>query len=200
VLFVSRGRVHPFARCSDSLSSYAFCGSPKHAPADEIQQGQGQQQQQQQQQQVQPADVAQQEQMPRSQSHTLCSVPWLVLLVFLQHHAATAGAAGIAAETLEQGNRTAATTAADAAGVTRFFIDEGFFLDGDTEVLRAYISASDGRMTISGESTAAFLSVKVSQHNTHAGVLLWASKNDKGHAMSYLHFTQKPQQHALHVC
>jgi hypothetical protein len=49
-----------------------------------------------------------------------------------------------------------------AAGAsTRFFIDEGYFLEGDTEILRAYISASDGRMTISGESSAAFLSVKV---------------------------------------
>lgn len=43
---------------------------------------------------------------------------------------------------------------------TRFFIDEGYFLDGDTEILRAYIAASNNRLEITGESTAAFLSVK----------------------------------------
>ena len=42
----------------------------------------------------------------------------------------------------------------------RFFIDEGYFLPGDTEILRAYVSASNNRLEISGESTAAFSSVK----------------------------------------
>jgi hypothetical protein len=42
----------------------------------------------------------------------------------------------------------------------RFFIDEGFFLPGDTELLRAHISGSGGRMVVSGESSGAFLSVK----------------------------------------
>lgn len=101
--------------------------------------------------------------MLRSQSHMLSYVLWIVLLLMLQQHTTAApDAAGSAAETQGQGGTAAATAAVDAAGVTRFFIDEGFFLEGDTEVLRAYISASDGRMTISGESTAAFLSVKVS--------------------------------------
>jgi hypothetical protein len=43
----------------------------------------------------------------------------------------------------------------------RFFIDEGYFLEGDTEVLRAHIAGSGGRMVVGGESSAAFLSVKV---------------------------------------
>lgn len=42
----------------------------------------------------------------------------------------------------------------------RFYIDEGFFLAGETEVLRAHVAASDGRLVVSGESSAAFLSVK----------------------------------------
>lgn len=42
----------------------------------------------------------------------------------------------------------------------RFFIDEGYFMEGETEILRGYIAASEGRLHISGESTAAFLSVK----------------------------------------
>jgi hypothetical protein len=47
-----------------------------------------------------------------------------------------------------------------AGGPVRFFIDEGYFLEGETEILRAHIAASGGRLTISGESTGAFLSVK----------------------------------------
>ncbi|GBF95305.1 hypothetical protein Rsub_08336 [Raphidocelis subcapitata] len=42
----------------------------------------------------------------------------------------------------------------------RFYLDEGFFEEGETEILRAHISASWGRLVLSGESTAAFLSVK----------------------------------------
>jgi hypothetical protein len=42
----------------------------------------------------------------------------------------------------------------------RFFIDEGYFEEGETEILRAHIGASSGRLALSGESTAAFLSVK----------------------------------------
>jgi hypothetical protein len=56
----------------------------------------------------------------------------------------------------------AADTAAAGSSPVRFFIDEGYFLEGDTEVLRAHIAASRGRLAISGESSAAFLSVKVS--------------------------------------
>ncbi|WIA21519.1 hypothetical protein OEZ85_000720 [Tetradesmus obliquus] len=42
----------------------------------------------------------------------------------------------------------------------RFFIDEGYFLEGDTEILRAYITASQGRLEISGESSGAFMSIR----------------------------------------
>jgi len=59
------------------------------------------------------------------------------------------------------GSCASAETASAGQAATRFFIDEGYFLEGDTEILRAYISASKGRMMISGESSAAFLSVKV---------------------------------------
>lgn len=59
------------------------------------------------------------------------------------------------------GSCASAESATARQAATRFFIDEGYFLEGDTEILRAYVSASNGRMMISGESTAAFLSVKV---------------------------------------
>eukprot|EP00879_Flechtneria_rotunda_P016502 GHRR01017270.1.p1 GENE.GHRR01017270.1~~GHRR01017270.1.p1 ORF type:complete len:910 (+),score=306.65 GHRR01017270.1:263-2992(+) len=74
----------------------------------------------------------------RQSSMTLW-VLWLVMTSLLAMHPA-----GNSAET----------------GPARFFLDEGYFLEGDTEILRAYISASSGRMEISGESSAAFLSVK----------------------------------------
>jgi hypothetical protein len=54
----------------------------------------------------------------------------------------------------------ASSSGSSAQPVTRFFIDEGYFEAGETEILRAYISASRGRMVLAGESTAAFLSVK----------------------------------------
>jgi hypothetical protein len=52
------------------------------------------------------------------------------------------------------------TAGAAAPGAARFFIDEGYFEEGETEVLRAHIAAAGGRLVVSGESTAAFLSVK----------------------------------------
>jgi hypothetical protein len=139
--------------------------------------------------------------MLRSQSHKVGFQAWIVfLLLLLQHHTtAAADAAGSATETQGQGNATAAATAADAAEGTRFFIDEGFFLEGDTEVLRAYISASDGRMTISGESTAAFLSVKVSQHSTHVVLRKWASSSSSNRCIRFAEDNPKNklQQHAV---
>jgi hypothetical protein len=56
----------------------------------------------------------------------------------------------------------AATTGAAAAAASPFrvFIDDGFFLPGETEILRAFISSSSGRLEVSGESTGAFLSFK----------------------------------------
>jgi hypothetical protein len=54
----------------------------------------------------------------------------------------------------------AAEAASNVSQPIRFFIDEGYFMTGETEIVRAYISASKGRMSISGESTAAFLSMK----------------------------------------
>jgi hypothetical protein len=44
--------------------------------------------------------------------------------------------------------------------LVRVFVDEGLFLEGETEVLRAHAAASGGRVAVTGESTGAFLSVK----------------------------------------
>jgi hypothetical protein len=73
------------------------------------------------------------------------------------------GAAALVAAAAPVGaapNATASGRRRGALPPARFFIDEGFFEDGETEVLRAHIAASGGRLVISGESTAAFLSVK----------------------------------------
>lgn len=69
----------------------------------------------------------------------------------------------------DQPPTTLASSAAASSSAVRFFLDEGYFLEGDTEILRAYIAASQGRMTISGESSTAFLSVKVRYQAGQAG-------------------------------
>lgn len=91
---------------------------------------------------------------------------WLLLLCLLllakaQHQPTLLAAAAAANADTTEADADASTQGNST--VSRFFIDEGYFLEGDTEILRAYIAASGGRMTISGESSAAFLSVKVSR-------------------------------------
>jgi hypothetical protein len=55
----------------------------------------------------------------------------------------------------------AAASTATPDPLVRVFIDEGLFLEGETEVLRAHASASpQGALRVTGESTGAFLSVK----------------------------------------
>ena len=62
--------------------------------------------------------------------------------------------------TLAGGAGAAEAAGGETPGAVRFYLDEGYFMDGETEILRAYISASGGRLAISGESSAAFLSIK----------------------------------------
>jgi hypothetical protein len=64
--------------------------------------------------------------------------------------------------------------AATPAAPVRVFIDEGYFMTGETEILRALIAASNGSMIISGESTGAFLSVK-GYYNPADWDLYWTS-------------------------
>ncbi|KAI8476030.1 MAG: hypothetical protein J3K34DRAFT_516940 [Monoraphidium minutum] len=54
----------------------------------------------------------------------------------------------------------AAAGAAAAPPPTRVFIDEGFFIGGETDILRAWIGASEGRLEVSGESSGGFMSIR----------------------------------------
>uniref|UniRef100_A0A383WF20 Tubulin--tyrosine ligase-like protein 5 n=1 Tax=Tetradesmus obliquus TaxID=3088 RepID=A0A383WF20_TETOB len=79
---------------------------------------------------------------------------WLLWLVLLGSLAAAAAAAAKAAAHTDTAQHNSTRNA------VRFFIDEGYFLEGDTEILRAYITASQGRLEISGESSGAFMSIR----------------------------------------